>query len=343
MKHISQITDMSKKLSGFTLIELMIAVTVGLFILGAVSAVAINSGRNSRANDRTSELQSNGRYALDVIRRDVQHAGQSGLMPNATMQQGAGVVFNIASGVAVLPAGTGTVDDCAPQFALQLQQPVFGIDDPGTSPYSTTCIPAANYARGDILVVRYADMANEWPVTTASAASAPAASSTNDIYYRSSYSVSTVFQNGVTTPYQVGTGPMQDQLLRTFVYYISPYTTTVGDGIPALWRVNLVAGSMTPELVASGIDNMQVRYGVVDASGFTQYLDASALTATSWPLVQSVRIWLLARNSNSERGESYVNTTDYSPASSPMGNQPSLIPNDQYRRQLYMTTISMRN
>jgi len=330
---------------GFTLIELMIAMTVGLFILGAVSAVAINSGRNARANDRTSELQTNGRYALDVIRRDVQHAGQSGLMPSTTLQQAASSVFTIASGVAVLPAGTGTVADCAPQFALQLQQPVFGIDDQsGTpNPYSATCIPTANYARGDILAVRYADMANEWPVSVASAASAPAAALTNDIYFRSSFSVSSLFQKGGTTPYQVGTVPIQDQLLRTFVYYISPYTTTVGDGIPALWRVNLVAGAMTPELVASGIDNMQVRYGVVDSSGNTQYLDASAISATSWPLVQSVRIWLLARNSSSERNEAYVNNTEYSPTTNPMGNLTSLVPNDKYRRQLYMTTISLRN
>lgn len=341
MENFSQNARIPKIISGFTLIELMIAVTVGLFILGAVSAVAINSGRNARANDRTSELQTNGRYALDVIRRDVQHAGQSGLMPNDVLQQGAGVIFTVASGVAVLPAGTGTVNDCSSQFALQLQQPVFGVDDPGTSPYASTCIPAGNYARGDILVVRYADMANEWPVT--SAASEPSSATTNDIYYRSSYSVSALFQKGGTTPIQVGTGPMQDQLLRTFVYYISPYTTTVGDGIPALWRVNLIAGSMTPELVASGIDNLQVRYGVVDVNGNTQYLDASAITAASWPQVQSVRVWLLARNSNSERGEAYVNTTEYSPASNPMGNLTSLIPNDKYRRQLYMSTISLRN
>ena len=322
--------------SGFTLIEMMIALTVGLIILGALTAVLISSANSAKSNDRVSELQTNGRYALSVIQRDVQHAGLSGLMPSATLSNAkTNGFFNVASGVAV-------TNDCAAGFSLKLEEPVFGIDntDPTPNPYAGTCIPAANYLGGDILVVRYADMqALEIATTTAP----PTFAYPNDIYLRSSYSASTLFQKGVAAQTTLFTGLMQDQLMKTYVYYINKYTSVVGDNIPALWRVALTSGAMTPELVASGIENLQVQYGVVNVGGNTQFLDANNITAATWPLVKSVRVWLLARNSTDQKSDAYTNTTDYSPASSPMGNLLTLQPNDKYRRQLYMSTIDMRN
>jgi type IV pilus assembly protein PilW len=337
MKNMSPIKQIRS--SGFTLIEMMIALTVGLFVLGALVAVLSSAGRSTKSNDQTSEMQSNGRYALNVILRDVQHAGQSGLTPSATLlsaQQNG--FFNIASGVSA-------TNDCdSSNFALRLEQPVAGSDN--SNPYSATCIPSANYSTGDILVVRYADMQNLIAVNPATATTPPAFSVTNDIFLRSSYAVSTLFKNG-TAPYQIGTGPMQDQLLKTYVYYISP-NTTGADGIPALYRLNLTAGNMnTTELVASGIENLQVQYGVVDASGNTQYVDASAMTSwpsktfPSWTQVKSVRVWLLARNSDSKGSGGYSNQTSYQ-----MGNVnfvPTVGTSDKFRRQLFMTTISLRN
>ncbi len=330
-----------KPVSGFTLIELMIAMTIGLFILGAVSAVAINSGRNARANDRTSELQTNGRYALDVMRRDIQHAGNSGLLPGAVLQQSASSVypvFTITNGVAVAGAAAGTVADCSSGFALQLQQSIYGVDNTTPNPYTATCIPS-NVSGTDILVVRYGDMSNEATVATATPGVSALTLGSKDIYFRSSYAQGMLFQNGTTTPTVVGTGPMEDQLLRTFVYYISPNTVaSPADGIPSLWRVNLTNGAMTPELVASGIENLQVRYGFVDANNNTQYFDAN--NVTNWANVQSVRVWLLARNSKNEVNEAYVNAGPYV-----MGNVSFVPPasSQQYRRQLYTTTIDMRN
>ena len=324
-----------RKLRGFTLIEMMIAITVGLFILGAVSAVVVNSSRSSKANDRTSELQTNGRYALDMMRRDVQHAGQSGLTPAAGLLNAKNTgFFNIVAGVAV-------TNDCSAGFSLQLEQPVWGVNDSNAG--VTACIPNANYSRGDILAVRYADM-QALTVNPASPASAPTAApvsaTNNDIYFRSAYDASRIYQVGGAAPSVIGNGPMQDQLLKSYVYYIAP-NTTGNDGIPALYRVAMTAGSMSPELVASGIENLQVRYGVLDAAGNTQYLDANNVSAANWPLVSSVRIWLLVRNSDSEKGGAYSNTTTYS-----MGDvnyTPTAGTNDQFRRQLYTATVELRN
>ncbi len=320
--------------SGFSLIEMMIAFTVGLMILGALTAVLISSAGSAKSNDSVSELQTNGRYALSAIQRDVQHAGLTGIIPSGALSKVPTSYLLTASGVAV------TNTDCAPGFAIKLIEPIYGADD--TNPYAATCLSGGNnYLTGDILVVRYTDMQTiEIPTTTAE----PNFAIANDIYLRSSYNKSgQLFQKGVVLPNVVPVGYAQDQLIKTYVYYINKYTNTVGDGIPALWRVSLTAGAMTPELVASGIENLQVQYGIVSAAGATQFLDASSITASTWPLVKSVRVWLLARNTTQQKSDAYTNIANYSPASSPMGNLPSLIVNDKYHRQLYMSTIDMRN
>ena len=121
--------------------------------------------------------------------------------------------------------------------------------------------------------------------------------------------------------------------------------------MPALVRTRLdVNGLMTTELVASGIERFQVQYGRLATDLSTQYLNADALlnqasaaTATSsdlvpteWDDVNSVRLWLLSRNSTAEPG--YVNTTPYA-----MGGQADFIPNDGFRRQLFSTVVQLRN
>jgi hypothetical protein len=56
---------------------------------------------------------------------------------------------------------------------------------------------------------------------------------------------------------------------------------------------------------------------------------------TSWDDVNSVRIWVLARNSQPEPG--YANTTTYQ-----LGNQEITV-NDNYRRQLFTHVVQLRN
>jgi len=319
---------------GFSLIEMMIALTVGLIILGAVSMVMVNSAKSSRANDRTSELQTNGRYALDVLRRDITHAGQTGMMPPHN------IVEAKQKGFFLLDGAVTVTNDCAVSAlgtALQLEQPVGGLDD--ATP-AGVCAAINNYATGDVLAVRYADM-QAFPITAANANTTPAAINPNDIYVRSSYAKAGIYQQGKNLPVAMAE-PIQDQLMKSYVYYVAP-NTTPGDGIPALYRLTLAAGGVVAqELVAAGIEDMQVQYGVVTGAlpnKQTRYFDAGGVV--DWTAVRSVRIWLLVRNSSAERNETYSNTTSYQ-----MGNKivtPVVGTNDKFRRQVYSATIQLRN
>jgi type IV pilus assembly protein PilW len=59
---------------GLSLIELMIAITLSIFIVGALISLFVNSKQNYRLNENMSRLQENARFAVAFIARDVRMA-----------------------------------------------------------------------------------------------------------------------------------------------------------------------------------------------------------------------------------------------------------------------------
>ena len=314
---------------GFTLIEMLIAITIGLGILaGLVGVLASNAG-NARSNDRTSELMTNGRYALNAIKQELREAGFRG--------------YTWAEPLAPAALG-GITNECleagavAGQFISNIRQGVWGSNN--ANPYAGSCVPAANYvANTDVLVVR---RLNPTPTPTASLVA-------NSIYFHTTYDRGQMFR-GTTPPTFTLAAPLASFAFQTFVYYIRPWTVDVAENpqIPALVRLSLVPGgggnpTFTTELVASGIERMQVQYGRLTTTPDTQYFNslpgasfsADATLSSDWEEVNAVRIWLLARNTTAEPG--YTNTTTYA-----MGDQP-FTPNDGFRRQLFTTVVQLRN
>lgn len=312
------------RLCGFSLIELMIALTIGIFMLLALQGVLISSSSNRKTNDRTSELQTNGRYALDYLKRELQHAGYQG---NTWAEPTA-------------PTGLGTItNECAAGSAANLRQGIWGTND--ANPFSavvsgSACIPTSAYSTGtDVLVMRRASF-------TPVASSALAA---NTLYVRSAYERLQVF-NGATGPVFTEV-PNADFRLENSVFYISPFTVSAGERplVPALWRSFLTTGpAMRAELVASGIQDLQIEYGRFTTDGNIQYftannVDAAATSATTaatgWDDVKAVRLWLLVRNSTPEQG--YSNTSTYN-----LGTRTVTV-NDSFRRQVFSSVVTLRN
>jgi type IV pilus assembly protein PilW len=59
---------------GFTLIEIMISLLLGVFLLGGVIGIFLNTKQTYRVQDGLSRLQENGRYAMEFIGRDIRMA-----------------------------------------------------------------------------------------------------------------------------------------------------------------------------------------------------------------------------------------------------------------------------
>jgi len=61
--------------SGFTLIELMISMTLGLLVLAAISTILVNTGKANREQTSIARLQENGRFALGRMVADLRMTG----------------------------------------------------------------------------------------------------------------------------------------------------------------------------------------------------------------------------------------------------------------------------
>ena len=310
---------------GFSLIELMVASAIALIILVAVSNVFINSSSNERANNAASEFTTNGRYAIETLRRDILLAGFKGLTSFPRTTPTTALSNFLVTG------------DCGTRFATNTTlNPLggneyelgglFGAND--TNPYSGTCVPSASYSTGDILVSRHA-AENSTPTLVA-----------NTLYMRSTYGQWELYK-GNTALAGFTKEPQLNYKYQTSVYYISPNTSGT-DGVPALYKAALGAGpAMTSSLVASNIQDMQFQYGRTDKNtATTRFYNANQISATAtpseWESISSVRIWILVRGTNVEPG--YTNGNAYT-----LGDKTIAAANDGYRREVFSTVVKVRN
>jgi type IV pilus assembly protein PilW len=67
-----------KRSRGFTLIELMVSLTLGLVIIGGVVSVLLANKRSFSTNEGMSQVQESARTAFELIARDVRQSGGNG-------------------------------------------------------------------------------------------------------------------------------------------------------------------------------------------------------------------------------------------------------------------------
>jgi len=219
------------------------------------------------------------------------------------------------------------------------------LDADGVTVNYTTCIPDAEYNGSDILVTRYTK-------------SALIAAPPNDgrLYIHNSLFVGRLF-SGTNYAANLSTNAVTEnpngiRELAAHAYYVGPsgrncrFNNADGTAIsvPALQREVLSnTGIPTRVEVASGIERFQVQYGVSNNGDLSvnRYFNAhqlrnnSALTP-NWTQVLSVRFWILVRADCPTSG--YTNTQTYT-----MGDAAAFTPNDGFKRQLYSTTVAIRN
>ncbi|MEI6069003.1 MAG: PilW family protein [Methylococcaceae bacterium] len=69
---------------GLSLIEIMIALLIGAFLLGGVLQIFIGSKQTYRMQENLSRLQENGRFALDFLANDIRMAGYWGCLSTSS-------------------------------------------------------------------------------------------------------------------------------------------------------------------------------------------------------------------------------------------------------------------
>jgi prepilin-type N-terminal cleavage/methylation domain-containing protein len=292
---------------GFSLIELLVAVGLGLFLMAALVEVLLSGKQSFTAADNLSRLQESGRIATNLIASDLKRTGYMGGNSDIKSIMGSELPSTVATNC---PASDTT-------WGRMIQQPLFGLDDTNAG---YACIPNASYLRGDVLTIRFA---SPWLA---------GAFSNSQIYLRTSLFEGKIFKGSDEAS---GANTVEDQ--PQSVHDLLAYSYFVGNSgrncaglpVPSLFRIRLGANAqpLSNELLP-GIEHFQVQYG---ANG--QYLDAN--NVTDWTQVTTVRIWLLVRSECAENG--FTDGRTYN-----LGDQ-VYTPNDSFRRQLYSSVVMIRN
>lgn len=335
---------------GFSLVELMVAMLVTLILLAGIGQIFLSSKKSFNIQDSLSRIQDNGRYAIETLAQDIRRAGYWG--GNADITKISGSAISSGSADLIIDT-TGDCSAANTDWALKLNRHIFGKNDAkddGKGDYA--CLDPLPYVDGgDILVVRYA---SPWVVggTTlplSSCGGTIAACYEDKYFLRSSLFKGRLFlgTNAANAENTLITPPVRTSELISRIYFVGtagnaskcPGTGTV----KSLNRLILnSAGTAVSEEVAYGVEDLQLRYGV-DTDGnnsVDQYYDANDVPddddgVPDWDKVSAVRIWLLMRAECPDTG--YTNNTPY-----PLPGGPATY-NDSYRRQLYTTTVQLRN
>lgn len=177
--------------SGLSLVELMVAITIGLLLLAGLATVFATSSQTHREQLKSAQLIENGRYAIDLIAQDLHHAGYYGDLYALPTPAAMPAPCETANGTAIYNAmGVPVQGYNAPDFIARASA-----DANFAASGCTALLSDANLLPGsDILVVR---RAQTLPVTLA------ADLVQNEVYLQAN-SVAAQIQFGGTAAFQVG-------------------------------------------------------------------------------------------------------------------------------------------
>ena len=293
---------------GLSIVELLVALTIGLFLILAVIEVMISGKQSFGSANNMSRLQENGRIATEMVVTNLKRAGYMG--GNSDIDRINGTLPPLDPAPACATNNTNWV--------RMIEEPVFGLNDTNAG---YACITDAEYLRGDVLTVRHAA-----PWIEAGALNG------GSVYLRSSLFDGNIFlgADSADPTNAVLDVPNNVRELLAYSYFVGDSGRTCdGEAIPSLFRVRVDGnGRPVSEELLPGIEDFQVQYG--DAP---RYYDADDVP--DWEAILTVRIWILVRAECNENG--FDDGRTYM-----MGDQ-AYTPGDDFLRQLYTNVVMIRN
>ena len=150
MKFTSHISLVERQQSGFTLIELMVSITLGLLVVAAAFQLFISSYSAFGLQRGVADVQDSGSFGLEYVARDIRLANLNAPVATSTVMTdetpSSGVVLKIGSAAANLPiavsplSGNGVSGSAATktittsdQLVIQFLPQADGIDCEGTA------------------------------------------------------------------------------------------------------------------------------------------------------------------------------------------------------------------
>ena len=323
------------KARGYTLMELIIAIGLGVAIMLALMLMFSRNSGDQQELERTVRQMENARFSVDTLTEDVMHAGfYSDFNPNTVLPA---PVITSPDPCAVQPTAQGWVSpDPVVGTVMQMPRPVEGI----TAATAVACL-ANRRPNTEAIVIRRAETG---PTIDLAAASA------NNLYIQTARCRDEVGQFRIAAgqaaafnlmPSNCTSGTVNNAVRRLLqrTYYVATCNDCANnDGIPTLKRFEVINGNQLTTSVAEGVENLQFEFGV-DTSGdgvpdatFT----AGAVPAADWQNVVSVRMHVLTRSERPSPGHADARTYQ-------LGPNVALTPADGFKRTLFATTVRLNN
>ncbi len=324
---------------GFSLVELMVAMAIGTFLLAGAITVFGKTRDLYRTNDAAARLQETARYAMGTLEADLRMANYWGLMSRADLIEN-GPGLDLANPPAVDPAYSlpaelsayaGTISQCGAMWAVKLPAYVEATDS-----YTLGCgaFGAGAVAGSDTLTIRR--------VSTQLISAGGLAASAGQIKLQTSRVQGSLFASA-TIPGGYLPPLSETRALVANGYYIDQDSDERA-GTPSLRRKQLdVAGgapAITDLQIVPGVEDLQIELGAdFDGDQNADYFVQPGTAIPAGDQIVAVRVWLLVRAEQQETG--FIDGRTYTYAS--RVGAAAYTPGDSFRRVLVSKTIALRN
>jgi len=306
---------------GVTIIELMVALTLSVILLGGVYTVYISSKTSYKRQEGLSRIQESARFAMDFLAQDVRIAGLVGcdsksgeiavnsiaIIPNGTdpdvLTFGGGSdgiegfeedsISTAELDKIGLTAGDVIADTDIIQIkALSNADCQVVEKDNGANPFTAEVkvVTSCQVQQDEIVLISDCKNADLFGVSNVRGGNARNGDAVFTLAHGANNNTDTKLSN-------VYGGDAEVLRFENIIYFIG----TGASGEPALMRRRLVANGLVTEEIVDGVEDMQVQYGVDTNNDAVanRYVDADdALINGDFTRVMSVRIALLMRTTS---------------------------------------------
>jgi len=356
----SGITARPRRQRGFSIVEILLAMALSLILTLVVSQIYLGSKQTYLLQEAQSRLQENGRFALQILAKDIRRAGNMGCLsikktpvvlanPTPTITPATSIMgYNANSDIISYPVSDQTYSKTnwtpdAPDIGTAESGKLKAIA--GTDIFTIqSAEPCGGQLQAQVLGMTGSP---EVSIPSTNTCSIQAGS---DELILSDCGQTEVFRADSVSPIKI-TGKTNNTLdhftythgvdAEVMVFHSHTYFIRMFNGEPTLYRRENTEITPTPQPLIEGVENMQVLYGIdkdptdgtADGS-VDRYLSANNVPTPDWANVIAVRIDLVLR-STGEEGKYLTSTTTTACDGTAV--------TDQRLRRCYSFTVNLRN
>lgn len=281
---------------GVSMLELLVAMFIGLFLIGGVSAIYIVSKRGYTETENVSRVNESARFALYLLSNNLAHLGFfGGANPNPPS------LVNSLTAITGDCTGTASVIDTANHFRVVK----------ATSATPVSCITDAQ-TDSDVLIIKsvrpvpFSDGALDDTSDNDGTVDTPEALSANRVY---------LWASRLGTDGQLFRGNVQPDLTRipdgvaweylANIYYVRNVAGREPTLSRKVLRWNGTALVVDTEDLVEGVERLRILPGVLGGTYVApqvKYMETADMVAADWLSVASVQLRMLVRSADIDPG-----------------------------------------